>query len=209
MVNTNPDGKKIAGTFDVQGRGFEPAFPHFSTHFKYGNMPSKDNVTLIQMELEDPLIIIHEKKISSINAIAKNSGPHPIEFDSLVGKKMLFVVDRSLKQAAFSDGSYRVKRVCMDPIIIESFYSQCPFPTPSKQCLMLLIWTLMLILMTGDDFQFMEFVKDLIVTLPVSRGKAEIESGVPAIVKRILSKVFDRVAKGQTSVPLKKVKTEE
>jgi hypothetical protein len=45
---------------------------------------------------------------------------------------MLFGVDRSLNHGAVSDGSYRVKRVCMDPMIIEAFYSQGPFFTPSK-----------------------------------------------------------------------------
>ncbi|KAK2406972.1 replication factor A protein [Trifolium repens] len=63
---------------------------------------------------------------------AKNSGPHPIEFDSLIGHKMLFVVDTSSKQPAVSDGSYRVKRACMDPTIIRSFGAQCPFFSPSK-----------------------------------------------------------------------------
>ncbi|KAK2353633.1 replication factor A protein [Trifolium repens] len=63
---------------------------------------------------------------------AKNSGPHPIEFDSFVGHKMLFVVDTSSKQPAVSDGSYRVKRVCMDPTINRSFGAKCPFLSPSK-----------------------------------------------------------------------------
>jgi hypothetical protein len=44
---------------------------------------------------------------------------------------MLFVVDRPLKQATVSDGSYRVNKVCMDPIIVEAFCSQGPFFTPS------------------------------------------------------------------------------
>ncbi|KAK2447592.1 replication protein A 70 kDa DNA-binding subunit C [Trifolium repens] len=42
---------------------------------------------------------------------AINSGPHPVEFDSLVGKKMLFVIEIPSKQSALSDCSYRVKRV--------------------------------------------------------------------------------------------------
>ncbi|WJX77136.1 hypothetical protein P8452_60471 [Trifolium repens] len=45
--------------------------------------------------------------------------------------------------------------------------SRCPFSTPSKS---------------------MEFVNDLIVTPPMSRGKDDIESNVPAAVKRNLSK---------------------
>jgi hypothetical protein len=43
----------------------------------------------------------------------------------------------------------------------------------------------------------------------MSCGKAEIESDIPATVKRNLSKVLDKVAKGQTSIPLKKVKIEK
>ncbi|MCI28316.1 hypothetical protein A2U01_0049516, partial [Trifolium medium] len=38
---------------------------------------------------------------------AMKAGPHPIEFDGLVGKKMLFAIDTSLKQSAVSDGSFR------------------------------------------------------------------------------------------------------
>jgi hypothetical protein len=57
---------------------------------------------------------------------AINSGPHPVEFDSLAGKKMLFIVDSVSNQAAASDGSFRVKRVCMESKIIDAFRAQCP-----------------------------------------------------------------------------------
>ncbi|KAK2402090.1 replication protein A 70 kDa DNA-binding subunit [Trifolium repens] len=63
---------------------------------------------------------------------ATNAGPHPIEFDCLVGHKMLFAVDLSSKNSPVSGGSYRVKKICMDSKVIESFYSQCPFRSPSK-----------------------------------------------------------------------------
>jgi hypothetical protein len=45
---------------------------------------------------------------------------------------MLFVVERSLKQTAVSDDSYSIKRVCMDPIIIDALCSQGQFFTQSK-----------------------------------------------------------------------------
>jgi hypothetical protein len=45
---------------------------------------------------------------------------------------MMFVVDVVSNQASVSDGSYRVKRVCMDSRIIEVFCSQCPVNSPSK-----------------------------------------------------------------------------
>jgi hypothetical protein len=60
----------------------------------------------------------------------------------------------------------------------------------------------------AGDVQAMNFVKDLIVTPPMTRGKAEIESDAPATVKRNLSKVFDKVAEGRTKVRLKMVKIE-
>jgi hypothetical protein len=63
---------------------------------------------------------------------AMSVGLHPIEFDCLVGK-MLFVIDRSLKQPVVSDGSYRIKRICMNPIIDE-FCSQGPYFTPIICC---------------------------------------------------------------------------
>jgi hypothetical protein len=45
---------------------------------------------------------------------------------------MLFIVDAVSNQTAVSDGSYRVKRVCMDSKIIEVFCSQCPVNSPFK-----------------------------------------------------------------------------
>ncbi|KAK2400155.1 replication protein A 70 kDa DNA-binding subunit E [Trifolium repens] len=116
---------------------------------------------------------------------AKNSGPHPIEFDSLVGHKMLFVVDTSSKQPAVSDGSYRVKRVCMDPTINRSFGAKCPFFSPSK------VISNAVDVDSDDDFY------------------DEVGSDVSATVKRNLTKVFDKVVRGQKSVALKKVKIEK
>jgi hypothetical protein len=40
----------------------------------------------------------------------------------------------------------------------------------------------------------------------MTRGKDEIETDVPVTVKRNMSKVFDKVAKGKKNVALKKVK---
>ncbi|KAK2385471.1 hypothetical protein QL285_072707 [Trifolium repens] len=66
------------------------------------------------------------------------------------------------------------KSLYMDPLIIETFCSHCPFSTPSKS---------------------MEFVNDLIVTPPTSHVKDDIESDIPTAFKRNLSKVFDIVSK--------------
>ncbi|KAK2430996.1 replication factor A protein [Trifolium repens] len=143
---------------------------------------------------------------------ANNSGPHPIEFDSLAGKKMMFVVDVVSNQASVSDGSYRVKMVCMDSRIIEVFCSQCPVNSPSK--------TLSIPIDldsdtdtcgsdAGDDLQSSQFVDDLIITPPMSRVDDETDSDAPAVFKRNLSKDFDRVSKGRSSVRRKKVKIEK
>jgi hypothetical protein len=61
-----------------------------------------------------------------------NGGPHLVEFDSLAGKKILFTVDRPMKQLGVGDSSFRVKRICCDPLIIEQFCSQGPYLTPTK-----------------------------------------------------------------------------
>jgi hypothetical protein len=75
---------------------------------------------------------------------------------------------------------------------------------------MLLMWILMMIFMVLMMLmQSMKFVKDLIVTPPVTCGKDEVGSDVSATVKRNLTKVFDKVVRGQKSVALKKVKIEK
>ncbi|KAK2405460.1 replication protein A 70 kDa DNA-binding subunit C [Trifolium repens] len=86
---------------------------------------------------------------------AKNFGPYPIEFDSLVRYKMLFVVDIALKLAAVTNGSYRINREISGAIDLESDVDSYG----------------------SDDIavvETMRFVKDLIVTPPMTRGKDEI-----------------------------------
>ncbi|WJX48939.1 hypothetical protein P8452_35436 [Trifolium repens] len=59
-----------------------------------------------------------------------------------------------------------------------------------------------------DDLQSSQFVDDLIITPPMSRVDDEIDSDAPAVFKRNLSKDFDRVSKGRSSVR-RKVKIEK
>jgi hypothetical protein len=47
---------------------------------------------------------------------------------------MLFVIDKGLKHTKIVDGTFRVKRVCFDSKIIETFCSQGSFYTPVKVC---------------------------------------------------------------------------
>jgi hypothetical protein len=60
-----------------------------------------------------------------------SGGSHPNEFDGLVGKRMLFSVQRS-PQLGLVISSYRVKRICMDPVVIEQLCSQVSYSTSTK-----------------------------------------------------------------------------
>jgi hypothetical protein len=50
-----------------------------------------------------------------------DGGSYPVEFDLLVGMKLLFQVEKSLTSDIQFDGSFRVKRVCNHEIIIAKF----------------------------------------------------------------------------------------
>ncbi|KAK2416233.1 replication factor A protein [Trifolium repens] len=52
-----------------------------------------------------------------------NGASHPNEFDGMVGKKMLFCVQKS-PQLGLAISSYRVKRICMDAVLIDKFCTQ-------------------------------------------------------------------------------------
>ncbi|MCH94099.1 replication factor A protein, partial [Trifolium medium] len=60
-----------------------------------------------------------------------NDKSHPAEFQALVGK-MLFIIEKGMKQIKIFDGTFRVKRVCFDSKIIETFCAEGPFVTPLK-----------------------------------------------------------------------------
>ncbi|KAK2414171.1 replication protein A 70 kDa DNA-binding subunit C [Trifolium repens] len=157
---------------------------------------------------------IMEKSCSFFVAQSKtiNSGPHPVEFDSLAGKRMLFVVDGVSNQTAASDGSYRVKRVCMDSRIIEAFCAQFPASSQIKAVsapIDLDSGTESCDSDGGDDLQSSQFVDDLIVTPPMSRVDDETDSDAPAVFKRNLAKDFDRASRGRSSVRLKRLKVEK
>jgi hypothetical protein len=61
-----------------------------------------------------------------------NGGSAPPEFDSLIGCKMLFIIDKGFNHSKLLDGTFRVKRVCSDPQIIQRFLAEGPFNTPVK-----------------------------------------------------------------------------
>ncbi|MCH89804.1 replication factor A protein [Trifolium medium] len=140
---------------------------------------------------------------------ARNVGPHPIEFDCLIGKKMLFAIDNSLKHPMVSDCSFRVKRICMNPVVIEEFCSQGPYFTPTKTM------SHPIDLNSdggsdesdvGEDSKSLEFLKDLIVTPQAVCENSDEKKEVGVAVKRNLSKAFDGAARRQGSRRLKHVK---
>jgi hypothetical protein len=61
-----------------------------------------------------------------------NGGAVPAEFDSLIGSKMLFIIDKGFNHSKLLDGTFKVKRVCSDPQIIQRFLAEGPFITPVK-----------------------------------------------------------------------------
>jgi hypothetical protein len=60
-----------------------------------------------------------------------SGGSHPNEFDALVGKKMLFSVQKS-PTLGLAISSYRVKRICMVPTVIDQFCSATSNPVSPK-----------------------------------------------------------------------------
>ncbi|KAK2402024.1 replication protein A 70 kDa DNA-binding subunit E [Trifolium repens] len=147
---------------------------------------------------------------------AKNSGPHPIKFDSLVGHRMLFAVDIALKRQLFLMVITGSREFVWIRKLLNLFVLSVLFPIHARFDICILIEIFGAIDLESHvdsygsdgttDVETMEFVKDFIVTAPITHGKDEIESDVPVTVKRNLSKVFDKVAKGKKNVALKKVK---
>ncbi|WJX89952.1 hypothetical protein P8452_71903 [Trifolium repens] len=64
-----------------------------------------------------------DKKCSELylNDKVEDDGSYPVEFDLLLGLKLLFQVEKGLTTDIQLDGSYRVKRVCDHEIIVAKF----------------------------------------------------------------------------------------
>ncbi|GAU28710.1 hypothetical protein TSUD_216160 [Trifolium subterraneum] len=135
-------------------------------------------------------------------SMAKNVGPHPIEFDIIVGKKMLFDVAKPMKQSLVHDVSYRVTRVCLDPKIIGEFCSQGPYSTRTKTISAAID-------LDSDEADDLMYFKDLIVSPSNSNQMSDAKSVGGGAIKRNLAKVFDGAPKSKAGGRLKKVKIEE
>jgi len=55
---------------------------------------------------------------------AENAGFYPAEIVGLKGRYLMFKVDKSSTASVLFDGSYRVRRICSDASVIESFTVQ-------------------------------------------------------------------------------------
>ncbi|GAU51412.1 hypothetical protein TSUD_413230 [Trifolium subterraneum] len=125
---------------------------------------------------------------------------------------MLLSVDKALKQGGLSDGSHRVRRVCMDPTIIDKFCAQGSYFTPTK-CISSPVD------LDSDglsdepdddgDSDSIEFLKDLIVVPPPSPVKSPAKNVVRVGLKRNLNKAFEDVPKPPGTRRLRKIKLEE
>jgi hypothetical protein len=63
---------------------------------------------------------------------AENAGFYPTQFNKLKGRKMLFKVEKCTGASFMFDGSFRVKRVCDQPSVVEAFNSTGVECTPSE-----------------------------------------------------------------------------
>lgn len=67
------------------------------------------------------------------SAKAENAGFYPPELIALKGRKMLFKVEKTNNASVLFDGSFRVKRVCFEPSIVEAFHVAGKESTPLKK----------------------------------------------------------------------------
>ncbi|WJX54294.1 hypothetical protein P8452_40198 [Trifolium repens] len=84
---------------------------------------------------------------------------------------MLFVIDLSTKQAVVSDSTYRVKRVCLDPVMIESFCVGVWFEY----------------VVEGVDLWF---VDDQTKDIPKFRMEMKVKHGVMKLYSQFLTRMF-------------------
>ncbi|KAJ1408030.1 hypothetical protein SESBI_23886 [Sesbania bispinosa] len=71
-------------------------------------------------------------KESVAESRALKAGEHPPEFMALVGKELLFKVEKTVKYTFNYDDSFKVKRVCDDKEIIKQFKKEKSVETPLK-----------------------------------------------------------------------------
>ncbi|KAJ1426402.1 Nucleic acid-binding, OB-fold [Sesbania bispinosa] len=93
-----------------------------------------DHVTPSLLSCAD---LLAEAKVGFVETFgAKRSDPefgdHPPEFGSIVGRELLFKVDKGSGHAFRFDDTFRVRRICDDPSIIGIFKDNSVVKTPEK-----------------------------------------------------------------------------
>ncbi|KAK2411272.1 replication protein A 70 kDa DNA-binding subunit B [Trifolium repens] len=170
--------------------------------------------TCVFVLFDSDMSYILEKSCAHFVGKAKvpNDGSIPAEFHCLVGKKMLFVIEKGLKQTKIVDGTFRVKRVCFDSKIIKTYCAEGFCFTPVKPATPLID-----IVSDGEvdevdsviDSHAIGFMKDIIVTPPIPPKSNLKEDVVLNNVKRNLNEAFDVVSKTDGRKSLRRVKLEK
>ncbi|KAK2454097.1 replication protein A 70 kDa DNA-binding subunit C [Trifolium repens] len=172
---------------------------------------SDGDSTSVFVLFDSDMSYILEKACAHFVGKAKvpNGGSAPPEFDSLIGCKMLFIIDKGFNHSKLLDGTFRVKRVCSDPQIIQRFLAEGPFNTPVKPM------SQAIEINSDDDLddvdivqdtQPLSFLKDIIVTPPIDAKTSAEEDPLLSSVKRNLVDQFDGVSKVEAKRPIRRVK---
>ncbi|GAU50770.1 hypothetical protein TSUD_410670 [Trifolium subterraneum] len=166
--------------------------------FKVKIEVSHGDATCVFVLFDSEMSYIMEKSCAQFVAQAKvsNDGSYPAEFESLVGKTMLVTIEKGIKQTTSSDGTFRVKRTCSDPTIIEKFSAEGPYFTPVKpmaQAIDVDSYSSLDDVDVVEDSQPLYFMKHIFVSPPSPVVKIIDNQDVVDSVKRNLSEVFDGV----------------
>ncbi|WJX64059.1 hypothetical protein P8452_48883 [Trifolium repens] len=111
---------------------------------------------------------------------------------------MIFTIDKGVKQTIKSDGSFRVKRVCLDAKIIEIFVAQSPYVTLVKATSQII------------DVDSDEIADDVdFVTSHAEVQKIDTKESVPMTMMRNFNDSFNVVAQAEGKKRLRKIKIEK
>lgn len=104
--------------------------PRFKVDINVGD--GKENAVFVLFDSDVHFIL--GKSCSQILDVTKaeNGVSYPAEFDVLVGKKLLFKVERRVYGSFSLDGSFKVKRICDDDMIIKAYEREFGSTTPSE-----------------------------------------------------------------------------
>ncbi|KAJ1432398.1 Nucleic acid-binding, OB-fold [Sesbania bispinosa] len=93
-----------------------------------------EEISWVKGAIQKRLTLLHlVDEILAVHEIETDLGEYPSEIGALVGKEMLFHVERKDDALINLDDSFKVKNICTDPTIINEFKDELKFaPTFSK-----------------------------------------------------------------------------